>query len=899
MMARPNVFLDMSSDNEDCAEDCKSDQNTQSSRSESPRCNIRDTVAGPVPQFPPPLAPGNGADHRRKRSKVLQQALRRSREIRLSREIAPNPHLLPAVENINGAHRSGKAQRNNAKRLSFLSIADDDKVSGYDEEDWAIFISSGYANFPLPPNMPPSRSSTKKSVQQGRVPNRYSTRLSVQSRRGEDPLGSFLEPSSPPSSRLRPTGVDWLDDELAWVSSDDEREELTSAATPPEHPAAKFESPTLGMNSSPSLGAHRFAHRYTKSSSSDVFSTPTASPQVDDNLFQSRKKNSMKAVGRANIPSLAGLADAISRYAAEATGAPSIAEESDPEQADSLGHAADEEQIAATRAAAAKAMRSASKACSSTNKHMSSGSDRDDFLAAIMAKHSSLSSAASSNASSGFSREFSIADSLSTRPSSANGASDCGTSDVSSLAAFSPQKNSKTYSNGSDGLHIHHSDKSGKTHEHASRNSHLRNPSDVSSAHSSRRSRRSRRCSSRLGDNSAPPVAPTRSASLEINRRLSISNYASGNVAEPNKQQPAAAGAAAARPLLGAWLMEDEGEENVPAHQRAAHELFDNDIREQARRASVVAFNTPNRRAAASASQLDLSTDDFESGENRPSLSTLRSGKRSFSRQRRGSISALFNGPSDNGSSSSVATIKATHLTSQARRNMTLRERIMSKVSKPRPSAHDPIMPVSDPDTSSSIDTQSMEKKRKQSAGLTDESPSMQIFGSAALAPDPEGRPTIRRQLSIPKVAFSTLRQNGYDDSAIPPMPGHPSLVDNRGPSRSPSMRSRARSSGALKFDCEPDSTSLSDETFGKETQGTTDTSRMSLQGHRRPPVSSWRHGQRITALLEADRIEKGESGLYRGSLDETKRQQDYFLNAPLVPPRSPRRPILNGNALF
>ncbi|UZJ55553.1 hypothetical protein CBS101457_004873 [Exobasidium rhododendri] len=146
-----------------------------------------------------PITPISGPinDSQHHRGKLLTQALRKSKEMQ-------------------GFHKSVDLAL--IRCLPSSSTATPSIAGGDSEdEDWAVFINSGYGDFPSPPEHTPSPSTANDTV------------VSCRSDR------SFISPStsatSCASSRQSKTGIDWLDEDVKWHDSDGE-EALQSEILP-------------------------------------------------------------------------------------------------------------------------------------------------------------------------------------------------------------------------------------------------------------------------------------------------------------------------------------------------------------------------------------------------------------------------------------------------------------------------------------------------------------------------------------------------------------------------------------------------------------------------------------------------------------------------------------------
>lgn len=785
---------------------------------------------------------------RRKRNKALGHALRKSRDLRNSKELTemlgrplpPLPPVDPMDKMTIGLADSPlelpeppcRPRRSPARLAASLPSTDQNLTAGNpstadatENDDWSTFISRGYALFPQPPSHRPVPSSSNRS----RLMTRKQTkRLSA---------SGLASPQSNFSSAMmkrtktapQKTGIDWLDDELAWVSSDDEREELCKAMTPPELPISTFTAGlglTRSLSTPPSSSVDTFPgsdcsvsiyqtpsqlqqiqqqkNKWRMSGVSDVFVTPTASPQIDLGTLTMNNKDgkTISVVKRAHLPMFTGLADAVSRYAAEAAG---------------LQH--------------------------EMNKGAEEEEEENDEFDAIVNRHDSISSVTSSSA---MSRDFSSATTVSTRPSSVAGVSECGSTtswarSPTSQARMKQLSASHSSRVGSvDGAEFSFSPPSTTEKlNHSLSTKHHRKQSDASSSVHSKSSRRRR--GSKVPwpqEGSAPPPTPVRTASLQAAQ------------AEPpaNVDLPE-------RPLLGSWLSQGEQFEPRPIKQSDAS-------------SSTVAFDLSSasrihqhRQVMPSRSTHDLT----QASSQAPPVA--KSGLRSlFARQRRQSTSNVLD---DKSQSSLVPTIKSNESTNSADRAnpSQLADRILAKMGGgnalnvldlARPLADVPVTP-----------TTTADEPAPQSS-----SPSQKIFGSASLTPAP-GFHQIRQSIdqdrmtaadglrAFAEASSASRRTSTISTNAMPSqLAGHRPYAQGNAASlsRAASLRSRMR---GLVFDYDPSSPFYvydGDEQIPVNTVKTPTTSRQKhLASTNAPPVTFWRRGG-ARALSTCDPFKEEEA---------------------------------------
>lgn len=791
---------------------------------------------------------------RKKRNKTLGHALRRSRDLRNAKELSemqkrPLPPLPPldlmdyrskvlADSPLELSGPPSRPKRSPARSAAALPQTDQNLTAGKkaieEDDDWASFISRGYALFPQPPSTRPVASKSNRSRLVQRHAKRLSTnglaRLDTDSSSPQSSVDSGMMARS--KSVLQKTGIDWLDDELAWVSSDDEREELCRAMTPSEGPISAFTA-GLGLSRSastpPSSSVDTFPgsdssisiyqtpsqqqkNKWRMSGVSDIFVTPTASPQIDLGTLTMTNKDgkTLSSVKRAHLPMFAGLADAVSRYAAEAAGFErKINEEGEEDEEEE-----EEEEEA-----------------------------QDDF-AAIVNRHDSVSSITSSSA---MSRDFSSATTVSTRPSSIAGISECGSTtswarSPTSQARMRQLPVSTSSRVGSvDGSQIGQDFSFSPTSttnklSHSSSSRHHRKPSDTSSSHS--KAQRSRR-GSRVPwpqEGSAPPPTPIRTASLQAAQSQHASNP------EPSE-----------RPLMGSWLEQRESFDLTPVAQNNAS-------------SSTVAFDlsststiNQHRNRLTSRSTINLTQQASSPAPPPVAKSGL---KNLFARQRRQSASNVLENKSQHSLVSSVKSGESTTGSiDRSRPSIQLADRVLSKMGGgfnaldlARPLADVPVTP-----------TTTSDEPAPQS------SPLQKIFGSASLAPYPINS-TIRQSIdqdrmtaadglrAFAEASSASRRTSTISTKAMPTQlaghfanaQGNPSSL-----SRAASLRSRVR---GLVFDYDPASPFYvydGDEQIPVNTVKT-QTTRQRHGPSAAPPVTFWRRGG-ARALSACDRYEEEE----------------------------------------
>ncbi|PWN34166.1 uncharacterized protein FA14DRAFT_69609 [Meira miltonrushii] len=793
---------------------------------------------------------------RRKRNKALGHALRKSRDLRNAKELAemlgrPLPPLPPVDPTENMAKVLAdsplelpeppcRPKRSPARLAAALPPIDQkpatSKKANDDDDDWASFISRGYALFPQPPSTRPIVSKSNRS----RLAHKQAKRLSGLSRFDTDSCSpqSSMDSVMMRRSKTVPqkTGIDWLDDELAWVSSDDEREELCRAMTPSEGPISAFTA-GLGLTRSastppsssvdtfpgsdssisifqtPSQQMQQQKNKWRLSGVSDVFVTPTASPQIDlGTLTMSGKDGkTLSSIKRAHLPMFAGLADAVSRYAAEAAGFERNIDEEREEEEEA----------------------------------------HDDF-AAIANRHDSVSSITSSSA---MSRDFSSATTISTRPSSIAGISECGSSaswarsptSQARMRQLPPSTSSRVGSVDGSMIGQDFSFPSTSTMDkltHSSSNKHHRKPSDASSSHSKAPRRRRGSKVPWPQEGSIPPLAPVRIASLQT-----------------AQSQPASSPERSERQLMGSWLDQGEQFEPTPVAQSNASSstvVFD---------LSSTSTINQHRNALASRSTVDLMQPSS------PAPPVAKSGLRGlFARQRRQSTSNVLDNKSQQSLVPSVKSADSTGSIDRTRPPAQLADRILSKMGGgsafnaldvARPLADVPVTP-----------TTTSDEPAPQS------SPSQKIFGSASLAPHPmpyglrqsldQDRMTAADGLrAFAEASSASRRTSTISTKAMPTqLAGH--YTNSRGNSssvsRAASLRSRVR---GLVFDYDPASPFYvydGDEQIPVNTVKTPTSARQKSAGA--PPVTFWRRGG-ARALSACDSYDDGESDR-RTSLDQS-----------------------------
>lgn len=794
---------------------------------------------------------------RRKRNKALGHALRKSRDLRNAKELAemlgrPLPPLPPVdpTENVAKVLADSplelleppcRPKRSPARLAAALPSADQksttSKKANEDDDDWASFISRGYALFPQPPSTRPVVSKSNRS----RIAHKQAKRLSGLSRLGIDSSSpqSSVDSIMMRRSKTAPqkTGIDWLDDELAWVSSDDEREELCRAMTPSEGPISAFTA-GLGLSRSvstppsssvdtfpgsdsstsifrtPSQQMQHQKNNWRLSGVSDVFVTPTASPQIDLGALTMNGKDgkTLSGVKRAHLPMFAGLADAVSRYAAEAAGFErNIAEEREEEE------------------------------------------EAQDEFAAIANRHDSVSSI---TASSVMSRDCSSATTVSTRPSSIAGVSECGSTaswarSPTSQARMRQLPHSTSSRVGSvDGSMIGQDFSFSPTStvdklSHSSGDRHHRKPSDASSSHSKARRRRRGSKITWPQEGSMPPPTPIRIASLQTAQNQLPSS--------PERSE---------RQLLGSWLDQGEQFEPTPVPQNNAS-------------SSTVAFDlsststiNQHRNGLTSRSTVDLMQPSSPAP---PPVA--KSGLRGlFARQRRQSTSNVLDNKSRQSLVPSVKSAESTGSIDRARPPVQLADRILSKMGGgsvlnaldiARPLADVPVTPTTTSDEPA-----------------PQNSPSQKIFGSASLAPHPtlyavrqsidQDRMTAADGLrAFAEASSASRRTSTISTKAMPSqLAGHytNSHGNTSSLSRTASLRSRVR---GLVFDYDPASPFYvydGDEQIPVNTVKTPTSSRQ--RNAAAPPVTFWRRGG-ARALSTCDSYDEGESDR-RTSLDQS-----------------------------
>lgn len=694
-----------------------------------------------------------------------RQARHRSRDYHFLElpEVPPKATFLHQSKDLK---RKSNTNRSEATVMDISQLPTNMHSPGLDdEEDWTSFIARGYQDFPLPPdhrtlestNQRNRRSLLRDHAQFPALPPLLPKRksrsrpTSKASLRLAEACSSFLEPASPHASGLRiydnkskildnkskidqrptteKTGIDWLDEELAWVSSDDEREGLDTAKTPPEHPVETFAfSPSLSKKTKRRSGL-RAPLSYTKKSddSAQPPQCDAGAPEEKSGSAHLQSKSSVSARTRpqsstvlsqrkSHLQRLSYLENAISRFAEESHGGaqPASSEPKDQQQLEedaariahclSLLEMSDGATGPLTDGSSHSQSASASAGAGARNSRMSFMSqENEDAFRAFAARHS-VSSAASSNISSMLSRHFSLAESTSTRPSTLYAPSDCGASD---LSCGSPRKLPEMLPASATSVLDHEGEARAPSTTGSIASSILSqsgpqsHPSEVSycSTRTSRKGRSAKRGArlARSQTPSIPPVAPARGASLELGRlsaqghrskpRNSNFSWDMEGLSESHKE----------RPFLGAWLTEDPNETGMPAHRRSVHELGDQEIRRMAKRATAIAFSLPGEDAAgvpnaegcqatASGKSCLSSLSSSSSSPSWPRQRTSISKNRMPALHEQKAYSHVNNVvPNNNGSTSSVATIKGTaspslsNSSTSARCNTTLRDRILTR----------------------------------------------------------------------------------------------------------------------------------------------------------------------------------------------------------------------------
>lgn len=204
------------------------------------------TLPPAITRTPLPPTPDSGP---KRRGKVLGQALQRAANETRSNN---KPNNLSLVQKASHAPSTVRI----AAAASFDDFEDEE------DEDWAAFITSGYGDFPLPPNhLSPASTFASSSA--------FLSPLT----------GATSLPSSGLSSGLPKTGIQWLDDELAWASSD---EEVDAASREDEEEKEFVQSPIHARKTNIDINNRL-------SVCSEIFCTPNSSPQIDPSSFGERK----------------------------------------------------------------------------------------------------------------------------------------------------------------------------------------------------------------------------------------------------------------------------------------------------------------------------------------------------------------------------------------------------------------------------------------------------------------------------------------------------------------------------------------------------------------------------------------------------------------------------------
>jgi hypothetical protein len=173
------------------------------------------------------------------RGRVLGQALLKPKEVRQIRK----PVDLSLV------------QQKSPHAAAAVHGPDDDG----DDEDWAEFIGSGYGNFP----QPPAHISPASTIMSG---------------------STFLSPStcatSLPSSDLTKTQDNWMDDELAWASSDDEDSVVVASKSDEEQEIVRSPFPTETARHSNASSIKSRASSFTSNRPSSISTVSTANTSI-------------------------------------------------------------------------------------------------------------------------------------------------------------------------------------------------------------------------------------------------------------------------------------------------------------------------------------------------------------------------------------------------------------------------------------------------------------------------------------------------------------------------------------------------------------------------------------------------------------------------------------------
>lgn len=769
---------------------------------------------------------------RRKRNKALGHALRKSRDLRNAKELAEMlGRPLPPLPPVDPLDRSAakvfadsplelpepptRPKRSPARLAAALPSTDltAGKKANEDDDDWASFISRGYALFPQPPSTRPIVSKSNRSRLAQKQAKRLSmngiARLDIDSSSPQSSMDSIMMRRS--KTAPQKTGIDWLDDELAWVSSDDEREELCRAMTPSEGPISTFTA-GLGLTRSastppstsvdtfpgsdssvsiyqtPSQQMQQQKNKWRLSGVSDVFVTPTASPQIDLGGLTMNNKDgkTLSSVKRAHLPMFAGLADAVSRYAAEAAGFESNINEEEREEEEDEAH---------------------------------------DSFTAIVNRHDSVSSITSSSATS---RDFSSVTTVSTRPSSIAGISECGSTtswarsptSQARMRQLPPSSRVGSVDGSQNGLDFSFSPASTIDKlSHSSSNKHHRKPSDTSSNHSKAHRRKRGSKVPWPQEGAPPPPTPVRIASLQASQIQQTSNLAQNE-----------------RQFMGSWLDQGEQFEPKPIAQSNAS-------------TSTVAFDlsssstiNQHRNALTSRSTIDL----HQAVSTAPPVA--KSGLRSlFGRQRRQSTSNVLDNKSQHSLAASVKSAESANSIDRTIPANQLADRILSKMGGgntfnaldlSRPLADVPVTPTTTSDEPA-----------------IHNSPSQKIFGSASLAPLPtslrksidQDRMTAADGLrAFAEASSASRRTSTISTKAMPSqLAGHYTNGNSASLSRAASLRSRVR---GLVFDYDPASPFYvydGDEQIPVNTVKTPTKSARQRNGHSAapPPVTFWRRG--------------------------------------------------------